>query len=96
MTENQRESASEREPTDPEIVRAMMAFVVAAESAGVGSGVRSVRPVQRSDEAAGFVRMSLYPSALDLVTRLLLAHVDARTKQETGDLLRVLAGEEAS
>lgn len=93
MTEDQAMIATETEPTDPVPFHSMMEFMHAAARAGVGPGIRSAQPVQRSDESAAFVRMSLYPSALDLIARLLDEHAAVRAKQETGDLLRVLAGE---
>ncbi|MFC1420370.1 hypothetical protein [Streptacidiphilus cavernicola] len=92
MTTDQVVLVTESEPTDPEPMRSMMEFLVAAAEAGIGDGIRSISPIRRSNEAEAFIRTSLYPSALHLITDLLRAHAAKLPKQQTGDLLRALAG----
>ncbi len=77
----------------PDAFAALMDFADAMDAAGLGGGVRAITPVQRSDEPREFVRLSIYPGALQQLTAVLAGHTVARAKQETGELLHILAGE---
>ena len=93
MTADQVVSVTEGEPDGEQPFRSMMEFLSAAEAAGVGDGIRSSAVVRHEGEAEAFVRLSVFPAALQLMSRLLTAHAAALPKQQTDELLRALVGE---
>ncbi len=87
----------EGDPDQPDAFPIIMRFLGAAHEAGIGHGVRGARQVKRSDDPDPFIRMSIYPDALELITRLLWEHTAANSaaeaKTQTAELLHALAGD---
>ena len=79
----------------PDTHDSAMQFLAAMDRAGMSARVRGVMAIQRSDEGDPFVRVSIYPEALDLLSRLVAEHADredaAEAKGQTVELLRALA-----